>query len=137
VTGLRDFTGYGENSFIGRTVYIVADGSTNARLISTAPYGAGNLRGEIYKITGGPSGEGDPEQEETQELVLRNTRVLNPDSHLWTYGQDMSLGILKNSVVLKDNRIANPSDLKKGDKVRIIKNENNSLTDAYIIIVEE
>jgi hypothetical protein len=137
VTGLRDFTGHGENSFTGRTVYILADSSTNARLISTAPYGAVNIRGEIYKTTGGPLGEEGIEQEETQGLVLRNARVLNPNSYLWTGEQDMSLGILENSVVLKDNRIASPSDLKKGDKVRIIKSESNDSGDAYIIIVEE
>jgi hypothetical protein len=137
VTGLRDFTGYGENSFIGRTVYVLADSSTNARLISTAPYGAVNVRGEIYEITGGSEGEEGTEQGEAQGLVLRNVRVLNPNSYLWTDGQDMSLGILKNSIVLKDNRIASPSELKKGDNVRIIKNENNDSGDAYIIIVEE
>jgi len=52
VANIRDFKGYGENSSIGLTVYVVADG-VNAKLISNVPYGNFLTRGTVRGIDGG------------------------------------------------------------------------------------
>ena len=55
VLNVRDFKGYGEDSYLNRVVYVVADG-TNAVLVSTAPYGISNIKGTVYTTDGYKAG---------------------------------------------------------------------------------
>ena len=126
VVGQRNFTDYGQSSFKDRTVYILAKG-TDALLVNTVPYGNVSVKGEIYEISG---------EEKPEGIALLNAKIYNPSTHMWEDSKDMQLSILDNSIILKDNRIAEAKDIEKGDKVRIIKKDDSRTGDAYIIFVE-
>ena len=132
----RNFVGNGENSFVDRVIYIIADG-INAVTISTAPYGAYNVQGEVSEMTGGTIGEEGTVLEEPTGLSVRNAMLYDMTLNIWVQSKDMVLNILKNSIVIKDNKIVKPSDLRKYDHIRAIKKENTNSGDAFIIIVED
>jgi len=135
VVGQRDFTSYGEDAYTGRTVYILSK-DENAVLISTAPYGTYNFRGEVYDITGGSVGDEGTILEEPTGLILRKATSYDLSEHLWEDSEDMTLNILKNSIILKNNAVVKPSAIVKGDSIRVIKKDGSETGDAYIIIVE-
>lgn len=122
IVNVRDFKGYGEDSYLKRTVYIVADG-TNAVLVSTAPYGTINIKGTVYGISG-------------TEFNLRNVRLYNPATYMWTISTDAKLNILKNSIIIRNGEVVGASDLKNGDAVRILKRDATVTGDSYIVFVE-
>lgn len=126
IVGQRNFVDYGNSSYKERTVYILANG-TDAVLVNTAPYGNVSAKGEIYEING---------EDGSTEFVMYNAKVYNPSTHMWEKSKDMRLNILQNSIILKDNRIAQAKDIAKGDKVRVIKRDESETGDAYIIFVE-
>lgn len=74
--------------------------------------------------------------QEPQSILLKNCRYYNTSSHLWVTMGDSNFKILPNSLILKNNKKINPSELKKGDSLRILKKDNAVTGDAYIIIVE-
>ncbi len=131
----RDFVPYGEGSFIGSVVYIVADG-IDAITVSTAPYGIYTAMGDLYEINGAVTGEEGTVIEQPNELKLRNAFIFDTSQYLWTSINDMTVNLLNNTIILKNDKIIKPSELKKGDRLRIIKGESNETGDAYIIIVE-
>lgn len=135
VVNQRDFKGYGDKSYNGSVVYIAAT-DTNAVMISTAPYGSSIVKGDIYQITGGSTGEDGKVTGEPTGFSIRNTKVYSLSEHKWVDSKVVNLSILKNSIILKDGRTVKASDLKKGDRVRIVKKEEDDIEDAYIIIVE-
>jgi hypothetical protein len=135
VIGTQDFIGYGEQSFVDNVVYVVADG-INAILVSTAPYGTINVRGEILKIEVEQSEEGI-QTEEVSEVSIKNGKVYASDSYLWESKDVINLKILKNSIIIKDNKVVKAASLKKGDIVRAIKKEISQEGEGYIVIVEE
>lgn len=126
IVGQRDFTDYGEESYKGRTVYILAN-DTDAIMVNTAPYGTVFAKGEIYKLTG---------EDKISGFTVMDAKVYNATTFKWEDRDVMDLRILTNSIVLKENRIAKPSDLEIGDKVRIVKKDDSLEGDAYIIFVE-
>jgi len=130
----RNFVSYGTDSYKGQVVYIVAN-DINAVYISTAPYGTSNITGEIYQIAGGTIGEEGTIIEEPTQIALWQTKVYDTDDYMWKEAEDMSLNIMKNTVILKNNQIIKPSELKKGDRIRVIKKDDDESSDAYIIIV--
>ena len=140
VVGQRDFTDYDDSDFVDRPVYILADG-INAVLINTAPYGNINAKGEIIEIIGENIVEDTAEQEATgqemmTEVKLVNARIYDIAAHMWVDSDDIILNILRNSIVLKNNKVAEPSELEKGDSIRVIKRDNTAAGDAYIIFAE-
>lgn len=126
VVGQRNFTDYGESSYKDRTVYILTKG-TDALLVNTVPYGNVSVKGEISAING---------DEDTTQFTVHNAKIYNPSTLMWEDSKDMNLRVLQNSIILKDNSIAEAKDLEKGDKVRIIKKDDSRTGDAYIIFVE-
>ena len=84
--------------------------------------------GEIYEIAGGAGG--------TTGIFLRKVSLYDTTDFLWKDAKDMTLNILKNSIVIKDGKAAGVPDLRPGDQVRVIKKDNTETGDAYIIIVE-
>jgi hypothetical protein len=122
VMNVRDFKGYGEDSFLKDVVYIAADG-TNAVLVSTAPYGIANVRGTVYG-----AGESD--------LKLRSAKKYNATSYLWEDSSDITVKLLANTIVIKNGAVVGTSDLKNGDSVRVVKKDTTAAGDGYIIFVE-
>ncbi len=132
---IRDFTDFGEDSYIDRVVYIMAEG-TDALLISTAPYGSVSVRGAIYEMTGAETGEEGTMTKEPDGLVLRNVKTYNTTTFTWTDDKAMTLGILPNTIITKNGRIISPSEIKKGDTVTVIRKDAAATGDACIITVE-
>ena len=64
-----------------------------------------------------------------------NAKEYDPQANMWVDCNETELGILENSIVIKGNSIVNPDALKKGDSIRVIKNDSGA-GDAYIIFVE-
>jgi len=46
------------------------------------------------------------------------------------------VNILNNTIVIENGKLIDPSSIKKGTDVRIIKRDSTADGDAYIIIVE-
>ncbi len=122
VLNVRDFRGYGEDSYLSRVVYVVADG-TNAVLVSTAPYGINNIKGTVFTAS-------------DTNLDLRNVQVYNQATYTWSDSPEASVGLLKNSIVLRNGAVISSSDIHKGDSVRIIKKDTTAAGDAYIVLIE-
>ncbi len=118
----RDFKGYGENSYLNRTVYIVADG-VNAVLVSTAPYGTSIMKGTVYAA-------------QADTFLLRDAIIYDSGAYIWKSIQNASFDILANSIVIKNGKIANRSDIKSGDEVRVLKKDATEDGSGYIIFVE-
>jgi len=136
IIGQGDFNSYnGANTFKGRTIYIQSDG-INAVEISTAPYGNVNISGEVITASGGTIDEDGAQLEQPNTIELRNCRYYNATTHLWVTMNDSKLKLLTNSLILKNNERINPSELRKGDKIRVLKKDNAVIGDAYIVIVE-
>ncbi len=137
IVGQVDFHSFnGIDTFKGRTIFILSDG-TNAVEISTAPYGNVNVTGELITASGGTyDTEGNLLTQPTT-LELRNCRYYNPSTNLYVNIADSKFSLLTNSLIIKNNVRINPSELKKGDKLRILKKDNAATGDAYIVIVEE
>lgn len=136
IIGQGDFISYGANTFKGRTIYVLSDG-TNAVEISTAPYGNYNVSGEIISTSGGTIDDNGSQLTQPNNITMRNCKYYNASTHLWVNMKDSSLNLLTNSLVLRNNEKISPSELKKGDKVRVLKKDNTTTGDAYIVIVEE
>jgi hypothetical protein len=135
VVNQRDFIDYGSSSYANRTVYILAK-DTDTVLISTVPYGIYNVRGQIFDITGGKTGEEGTVTLEPTGLKLRNVKVYDLGTYTWSDIGETSLSLPQNSIILKNKSIAKPSDLKKGDRIRVIKKDNTTQGEAYIVLVE-
>lgn len=122
VLNVRDFKGYGEDSYLNRVVYVVADG-TNTVLVSTAPYGICNIKGTVYTA-------------DDKELQLRNVQVYDPVAYTWSGNAEAKVGLLKNSIVIRNGAVIGAADIHKGDSVRIIKKDTTLAGDSYIIFAE-
>ena len=106
-------------------------------LITTAPYGNTNIKGEIYEIVSDRTVNEDGEEVGEQQIhgvTLIDVKEYNPSSFMWEDGTNTNINILNTSIILKNNGILKASDLKKGDRVRVLKTEDNE--DGYIIFVE-
>ncbi len=137
IVGQGDFNSFsGPDTFRDRTIYVLSDG-TNAVEISTAPYGNVNVTGELIVASGGNYDDNGNLLTQPTTLELRNCRYYNVASNLYTTMADSKLTLLSNSLIIKNNQRIKPSDLQKGDKLRILKRDNTPAGDAYIVIVEE
>jgi hypothetical protein len=132
---IRNFVDYGENSFINRVVYILADG-TDALLLSTAEYGTINAKGTVYEVSGGGTGSDGTVISEPNVLKLKDGLIYDTTTYLWSWLGEMEISILPNTIILKNSEVIKPSGIKKGDVLRVIKKDAGKTGDAYIIIVE-
>ena len=135
ILNIRDFKGYGDDSYLNRVVYVVSDG-TNALLVSTAPYGAVNVKGTVFEISGGETGEEGTVLTEPDNLRLRNTGIYNTKDFIWDAAKEMTIDIPENTIFIKDGKTIKPSEIENGDAVRIIKKDTGLTGDAYIVFVE-
>lgn len=122
VLNVRDFKGYGEDSYLNRTVYVVADG-INAVLVSTASYGTGNIKGTVYAT-------------DAAKLELRHVQAYNPVTYTWVSGPNASVNVLKSSIIIKNSKIISAAAIENGASVRVLKKDTNTTGDGYIIFVE-
>ena len=122
VLNVREFVGFGDDSYLRRTVYIVANG-TNAVLVSTAPYGIENIKGTVYASEAG-------------EISLRKASIYNTTKYLWDNCPDTTVKIQKNTIAIENGSIIDPTKIKKGTVLRVIKKDKSATGDAYIILVE-
>jgi hypothetical protein len=122
VLNVREFVGYGDDNYLRRTVYIVANG-TNAVLVSTAPYGIENIRGTVYVS-------------DAEKIILRKASVYNASKYMWDSCPDTTANILKNTIVIENGSVIDPAKIKKGTVVRVITKDKSTSGDAYIILVE-
>ncbi len=122
VLNISDFKGYGSDSYLQRTVYVVADG-INAVLISTAPYGKENIKGTVYSVSDG-------------SISLRGARVYDSATYMWNNSGNVDISLLKSTVVIKNGKVISTSEIAKGDNVRVLKKDNTAAGDGYIIFVE-
>jgi len=137
IVGQGDFFSHnGTGTFKNRTVYILSDG-TNAVEISTAPYGNINITGMFVSATGGTYDDDGNLISQPTAIELRNCKYYNTSSKLYVNMADSKFNLLTNTLIIKNNKRINPSELKKGDKVRVLKKDNSASGDAYIVIVEE
>lgn len=120
----RDFKDYANNSYKDKIVYIAAKGDV-AQIVSDAPYGVINLRGEIYNIN----------LSNNAVLSLKESVVLDINTNEWNYLGDSTVNILQNSIIVKNGDLVGVNDLEIGDKIRVIKKDTAS-QDGFIIFVE-
>lgn len=135
IVNVRDFTSYGDGSYADTAVYILED-DNGALLVSTAPFGTINVKGTVYDATGGNIGQEGTVLNEPDGILLRNVKQYSEADFMWKDANDMTLGLLLNSIIIKDGSIVKPSEIKKGDTVRAIKKDAGQTGDAYIVFVE-
>ena len=135
ILNIRDFKGYGEDSYLNRVVYVVSDG-TDALLVSTAPYGTVNVKGRVFEISGGEEGEEGTLLAEPDSIRLRDTRIYNSEDFVWDAAKEMTIDIPNNTIIIKDGKIIRPSEIENGDTVRIMKKDTGLTGDAYIVFIE-
>ena len=136
IIGQGDFITYGNNTFKDRTVYILCDG-TNAVQISTASFGNYQISADVLSMVGATYADDGSLLTEPTSVSLRNCKYYNASAHLWITMGDSTYNLLNNSLIIKNNQIIKPSDIKKGDKLKILRNNLDTSGDAYVVIVED
>lgn len=130
---IRDFLTYGDNSYKDRSVYVVAKDAAPV-LISTAPYGYVNIKGEVLStdLAGGTgAGSGGANQ-----FTLFRAKRYNNTTGQWADCADLTVSIPQNAIIIKDGNIASVSEIRKGRTVRILKSDSSLTEDGYIIFIE-
>jgi len=122
VLNVRDFKGYGDESYLQRTVYVVADGP-NAVLVSTAPHGTKHIRGTVYSV-------------EDNEILLYKASIYDEATHMWKTVSDARINLLNNTVIIHNGKVGSADSIRKGSIIRVIKKDANTEGDGYIIFVE-
>ncbi|HOV26462.1 MAG TPA: S-layer homology domain-containing protein [Pseudobacteroides sp.] len=134
----RDFKGYGPDTYIGRSVYVVSD-NVNALIVSTAPYGPDGAfaKGSVVELTGGSMGTDGKYITEPTGIVMKNSKVYDKTNHVWTDSKDITLSLLKNTVIIKAGKEISPSQIEVNDNIRVYKKGNTETGDGYIVFVED
>ncbi|TCT13986.1 S-layer family protein [Natranaerovirga pectinivora] len=129
------FRGYDENSQIEEVYTIISEG-THAKYVIKNPYSTEGVTGRIYDIGNG-------------SIRINNVNVYNTTNKTWdVLSYQSNYGIInieENSIILKNNKVITPAELKLGDNIRVLTTENlttkllqeNSReVIGYIILVE-
>jgi hypothetical protein len=136
VISTRDFSPYAETSYIDKPIYVIAN-ETEALLISTAPFGAFNAGGEVSGTTMETSSSTSGGTSSSTKMKLINASVYNKATGVWENKGNIELGVLQNTIVIKNGEIVSFADIEKGDIVRILKKDGTTIGDAYLILVEK
>lgn len=136
VVNTRDFNDYGATGYKSKVVYILSDG-IDAKVVSTAPYGTANIKGSIYSVEGGSYDDDGKVINEPTTLRLTDAVYYDTASYMWKSSAEMTLQLLKNTVILKGDKLLRPSELHKSDTLRVIKVDTAASGDAYLIFVEK
>jgi len=122
IGNVRDFV-Y-SSDWKGTAVYVVAD-ETEALLVSDASYGTFNAKGKIEAVSS-----------DAGSITLADASLYNPDDEQWEESSGITVTLLSNTIIIKDNKIIKAEDIEVGDSVRILKKEKTTTGDAYLIMVE-
>lgn len=135
VKSMTEFMDYTKDSKVDDVYTVFVDGN-HASYIVGQPYVKDGVKGEIYKI-------------DNDTISLRDTFYYNKVSASWkdfsrkNIGSEVSLET--NTVIIRDGKIVDSSQLKRGDKVRVLTNTElykqytttgNNKVPGYIILVE-
>jgi hypothetical protein len=134
----REFTGYGDKTYVGRSVYVIGD-SINALVVSTAPYGPDGMfaKGNVVELSGGSTGTDGKYLTEPTGVKIKNAKVYDMTNHVWADSKDMTLNLLKNTLIIKDKKEINPSQIQINDNLRIYRKGKTETGDAFIVFVED
>lgn len=126
VVNNRDFNEYSSKGYIGMTVYIVAD-DLDTMMVSEAPYGTRNFKGEAYLDYGETVGS---------TLTLKNAQFYDQAQGQWDQSNDVVITLREDTIILKDGKIISKSQIKRRDVVRVIKKYTTTAGEGLIILVE-
>jgi hypothetical protein len=137
VLNLRDFKGYGDNSYLESVVYIAAADS-DAELISFAPYSDYFIRGEVnsMEVTQSPTEDEEETIFETIGINLWKAKEYDRANRIWSDINNIDLLTREDTIIIKGDNIIPIDDIKKGDTVRVLKKDDDTDFEMYIIIVE-
>ena len=127
VVNNRDFNEYSSKGYIGMTVYIVAD-DLDTMMVSEAPYGTRNFKGEAYLDYGETVGS---------TLTLKNAQFYDQAQGQWDQSNDVVITLREDTIILKDGKIISKSQIKRRDVVRVIKKYTTTAGEGLIILVED
>lgn len=127
VVNNREFDEYSDRQYVGKIVNIVADG-LEAVMITEAPYGVHNLRGEVYLKYG---------QKADGTLALRKVSIYDRSDGEWEDADDADITLREDTIILKNNQPVKPSQIVRGNVVKILKTDDEPSGDALVIIIEE
>ena len=133
VVSSDSFKDYTADTAVNSVYNIIADG-TKALYVIKAPFSRFVLRGELAEEPG------------TNSLLLKDGIYYNNDNGIWSAvsNVDNSINITTapNTVVIKSNKVIDPSKLEKGDKIKVLTSTLPELItggmtmNGYIILVE-
>lgn len=109
-----------DSTYVGQTVYIVAQG-TKIMLMSTAPYADAPASGRILSLTGATYDESGVLTAPTG-LTLTKAMVFNTTTHQWTASsQNITINIPAHAIVIKKGQVGSAALLKAGDQIRVMR----------------
>ncbi len=126
VVSNREFDEYSNREYIGKVVNVVAD-DLEAVMISEAPYGLYNIRGEVYLPHG---------QATVDTLEIRNAKIFNRNTGEWENAENGTITLREDTIILKDNKISDASLITRGTTVKILKSEGETSGEAIVVVVE-
>ena len=135
IESIRNFDSRGVYNYLGRTVYIAAEGN-DALAISTAPYGIYQFRGEIERLDGFSYGDDGAVMDGPTAFALMAASRYDQIKKAWIGTSDMNIALGGNSLLFKNGYLIEASALERGDRVRVVKREDSPGGIGYILIVE-
>lgn len=133
---ISEFIDYGKNSYKGKTVYAACI-DDNVLAISTAPFGPDSftLSGGVYEVGGGTVDEDGNYIDQPNVLKLKDAAAFDTVGGIWNELPEISLDILKNTIIIKDNEIRKASSIRKEDRLEVFLKKDGESYKAYIIKV--
>ncbi|MCL2740720.1 MAG: S-layer homology domain-containing protein [Oscillospiraceae bacterium] len=132
VVSVRDFRGFGPDSYLNSTVYVISN-DVEALLISTAPYGAFNLRGVLAAPEGGAAAAG---QGDGASFLLREATRYLPVDRVWVAVRDVEVTVGLGCVIIRNGAVATPDELEPGDRILALRGDETDESALYVVIVE-
>lgn len=121
---VRDFVYIDDPTYKDANIYVVSDGF-DAKLVSLTSWGAFNLKGEIYSITGDGT---------NKTIRLINTTKYDRTTGLWEGLGNLDITVVDGTIILNGNENIDFNDLAVGDKLNIFKQETSN--QANLIFVQ-
>jgi len=117
---IRDFSLLKDKTYKGKAIYVVVR-DNKAELISTGSFGSYNMTGSVKSI-------------DDSSVVLYNASQFDVSTEKWTEeSDDVTLNILENTIIIKNNSVVEAEDIGRNHKIRVIKDKDS--LDAYMILV--
>lgn len=109
-----EFIDYSENSKVDEVFTIIAEG-TDAKLLIKNPYAREGVKGQIYEIN-------------NDNIMIKDALVYSSATKKWSNlslsNSYAGIDIDASTVIIKNNNIISPEELKIGDKIRVMTTED-------------